>query len=87
MVGDAIPCGMEFPGNPVKIKFEKSVTLEKNYFVSANFDTELDAKALINSVPVRCVTTVTNDVVIANITIKQTFFIAIIFLRKGGRRC
>lgn len=25
MVGDAIPCGMEFPGNPVKIKFEKSV--------------------------------------------------------------
>ncbi len=52
-------------------KFEKSVTLEKNYFVSANFDTELDAKALINSVPVRCVTTVTNDVVIENSTIKQ----------------
>ncbi|MBP5467271.1 MAG: hypothetical protein J6Y43_06905, partial [Clostridia bacterium] len=25
MVGDAIPCGMEFPGNPVVIKFEKSV--------------------------------------------------------------
>ena len=24
MVGDAIPCGMEFPGNPVKIRFEKS---------------------------------------------------------------
>ena len=26
MVGDAIPCGMEFPGNPVKIKFEKPVS-------------------------------------------------------------
>lgn len=26
MVGDAIPCGMEFPGNPVKIKFKKDVT-------------------------------------------------------------
>lgn len=25
MVGDAIPCGMEFPGNPVVIKYEKSV--------------------------------------------------------------
>lgn len=25
MVGDAIPCGMEFPGNPVKIKFDKPV--------------------------------------------------------------
>ena len=25
MVGDAIPCGMEFPGNPVVIKFDKSV--------------------------------------------------------------
>ena len=25
MVGEAIPCGMEFPGNPVKIKFEKNV--------------------------------------------------------------
>ena len=25
MVGDAVPCSMEFPGNPVKIKFEKSV--------------------------------------------------------------
>lgn len=26
MVGDAIPCGMEFPGNPVKIKYEKPVS-------------------------------------------------------------
>ena len=26
MVGDAIPCGMEFPGNPVKIKFDKPVS-------------------------------------------------------------
>ncbi len=26
MVGDAVPCGMEFPGNPVKIKFEKPVS-------------------------------------------------------------
>lgn len=26
MIGDAVPCGMEFPGNPVKIKFEKSVS-------------------------------------------------------------
>ncbi len=26
MVGEAVPCGMEFPGNPVKIKFEKSVS-------------------------------------------------------------
>lgn len=26
MVGDAVPCGMEFPGNPVKIKFQKDVT-------------------------------------------------------------
>ena len=25
MVGDAIPCGMEFPGNPVVIRFEKPV--------------------------------------------------------------
>ena len=25
MKGEAIPCGMEFPGNPVKIHFEKSV--------------------------------------------------------------
>ena len=25
MVGEAIPCGMEFPGNPVKIRFEKDV--------------------------------------------------------------
>ena len=25
MVGEAIPCGMEFPGNPVVIRFEKSV--------------------------------------------------------------
>ncbi|MBQ3425466.1 MAG: hypothetical protein IJH38_09735 [Clostridia bacterium] len=25
MVGQAIPCGMEFPGNPVKIRFEKDV--------------------------------------------------------------
>ena len=25
MVGDAIPCGMEFPGNPVVIHFDKSV--------------------------------------------------------------
>ena len=25
MVGDAIPCGMEFPGNPVKIRFDKNV--------------------------------------------------------------
>ena len=25
MVGDAVPCGMEFPGNPVKIKFDKPV--------------------------------------------------------------
>lgn len=25
MVGTAIPCGMEFPGNPVKIRFEKGV--------------------------------------------------------------
>lgn len=25
MVGDAIPCGMEFPGNPMVVKFEKSV--------------------------------------------------------------
>lgn len=25
MTGEAIPCGMEFPGNPVVIKFEKSV--------------------------------------------------------------
>jgi len=23
MVGDAVPCGMEFPGNPVTIRFEK----------------------------------------------------------------
>ncbi len=27
MVGDAIPCGMEFPGNPVKIKFDKDVSV------------------------------------------------------------
>lgn len=26
MVGDAVPCGMEFPGNPVKIKYEKPVS-------------------------------------------------------------
>ncbi len=26
MVGDAVPCGMEFPGNPVKIKFDKPVS-------------------------------------------------------------
>ncbi len=26
MVGEAVPCGMEFPGNPVKIKFEKPVS-------------------------------------------------------------
>ena len=25
MKGEAIPCGMEFPGNPVKIRFDKSV--------------------------------------------------------------
>ena len=25
MVGEAIPCGMEFPGNPVKIRFDKPV--------------------------------------------------------------
>ena len=25
MAGEAIPCGMEFPGNPVKIRFEKKV--------------------------------------------------------------
>ncbi len=25
MKGEAIPCGMEFPGNPVKIKFDKNV--------------------------------------------------------------
>ena len=25
MVGDAIPCGMEFPGNPMVVKFEKPV--------------------------------------------------------------
>ena len=25
MVGDAIPCGMEFPGNPVVIRFDKPV--------------------------------------------------------------
>ena len=25
MVGDAIPCGMEFPGNPVVVKYEKPV--------------------------------------------------------------
>ena len=25
MVGEAVPCGMEFPGNPVKIKFDKDV--------------------------------------------------------------
>ncbi len=27
MVGDAVPCGMEFPGNPVKIKYEKPVSV------------------------------------------------------------
>lgn len=26
MVGEAVPCGMEFPGNPVKIKFDKPVS-------------------------------------------------------------
>ncbi len=26
MVGDAVACGMEFPGNPVKIKFDKPVS-------------------------------------------------------------
>ena len=26
MVGDAVSCGMEFPGNPVKIKFDKPVS-------------------------------------------------------------
>ena len=25
LVGEAIPCGMEFPGNPVKIQFKKPV--------------------------------------------------------------
>ncbi len=25
MVGEAVPCGMEFPGNPMKIRFEKKV--------------------------------------------------------------
>ena len=25
MVGDAIPCGMEFPGNPMVVRFEKDV--------------------------------------------------------------
>ncbi len=25
MVGDAIPCGMEFPGNPMTVKFEKNI--------------------------------------------------------------
>ena len=25
MVGEAVPCGMEFPGNPTKIRFEKKV--------------------------------------------------------------
>ena len=25
MTGEAIPCGMEFPGNPVKIRFEKDI--------------------------------------------------------------
>ncbi len=25
LIGKAVPCGMEFPGNPVKIHFEKSV--------------------------------------------------------------
>lgn len=27
MVGDAVPCGMEFPGNPVKIKYDKPVSV------------------------------------------------------------
>lgn len=35
MVGDAIPCGMEFPGNPVKIKFEKPVS-QMNREIMAN---------------------------------------------------
>lgn len=35
MVGDAIPCGMEFPGNPVVIKFDKSVE-EINEEIMAN---------------------------------------------------
>ena len=25
MVGESVPCGMEFPGNPVVIRFEKKV--------------------------------------------------------------
>ena len=25
LVGDAIPCGMEFPGNPVVIRFDQKV--------------------------------------------------------------
>lgn len=35
MVGDAIPCGMEFPGNPVVIHFDKSVE-EINEAIMAN---------------------------------------------------
>ena len=35
MVGDAIPCGMEFPGNPVVIKFEKPVE-QMNEEIMAN---------------------------------------------------
>ena len=35
MVGDAIPCGMEFPGNPVVIRFDKSVE-EINEEIMAN---------------------------------------------------
>lgn len=35
MVGEAVPCGMEFPGNPVKIKFDKSV-LDMNKEIMKN---------------------------------------------------
>jgi len=35
MVGEAIPCTMEFPGNPVKIQFEKSI-FDMNKEIMAN---------------------------------------------------
>ena len=35
MTGEAVPCGMEFPGNPTVIKFEKPVE-EINEEIMAN---------------------------------------------------
>ena len=52
-------------------EYEQKIELQKGYYLTSDFDTEEEAKAVIDAVPVKCVTTFVTDVSIPNETIKE----------------